>query len=231
MSDRIEIPLAQGWARGLVVAFETEESSKALDLSQFFHVSQVHGAAIHTVAFGDKDKTTALAEADGLLASGDELKKNFRPLLIKTADCIPLIFVDAQSKKIAAVHAGWRGLKAGIHRLLFLKGELNPKTTWAWVGPCLNGSSFEVGADVWSNFCPTLKNPEEIFTSHTKDPAKRYFQSWRFIEQELKGLGVELVYNVEVDTLTKLEFASYRRNKMGEAKTARNFSWVGFKDS
>jgi len=227
MSARLEFPLAQGWTKGLVVAFEDAASSHALALSDFAHVEQVHGRDILELRHNDRPQRAPLAKADGLSASGDEFKHSGARLLVKSSDCVPLIFVDLESERVAAVHAGWRGIASGIHLRLFEDGRLSPKRTWVWIGPSLSGESFEVGEDLRLQF-PRHKSRADIFTPRPN--GKFSFHVWSLLQEDFRSIGVELVYNVEVDTLSTPAFGSYRRSRTEGLPKApqQNYSWVGF---
>ena len=124
----------------------------------------------------------------------------------------------------------------GIHRVPFEKEDFNPKTTWIWCGPSLNGENFEVGEDMWSQFSKEIQNDPKIFSKVSDSgikaaEGKRFFYSWRFLESEYKKMDVELFYNVEVDTFSDSTFNSYRRSKnFGDKdKLQHNYSWISFK--
>jgi YfiH family protein len=225
----LEFPLAQGWSKGLHIGFEDAETSQLLNLDRCFHVEQVHGKEIYQVSPSDLKRVGPLAKADGLFVQGDWFKVCPRPVVIKTADCVPLFLIDRQSESVCALHAGWRGLQQGIHRLPFERGWMDPKFTWAWMGPCLNGQNFEVGEDMWKSFPLDQQRNSNIFKTHL-NPEKRYFETWEFVTMEFQKLGVDLVYNVEVDTFEDPSFASYRRaRKSGQEKSeTRNLSWAAF---
>lgn len=235
---RIEIPLAQGWARGLTLAFEDAASSAELDLESCFHLKQVHGRDVVEASprrFADsravRGAEPALPVGDGLIAQGDEWKNGGAPLVVKTADCTPLIYVDAKSESVVAIHAGWRGLAAGIHRFPIESRRFDPRSTWVFVGPCLQGESFEVGADLWSQFPKHAANPE-IFRARAGQTDRKTFDVIAFLKMEFQAQGIDLVYDVGVDTLTDPAFASYRRARQSglEKAEARNLSWVGFRE-
>lgn len=106
-------------------------------------VCQVHGTEIVNA-----DEVTASTQADGMVTG--------RPgtcLVIKTADCLPVLI--HASRQVAAVHAGWRGLAAGI--LYQVKTPLQalgaPPETWQVVlGPAICSDHFEVGPEVIAAF-------------------------------------------------------------------------------
>lgn len=229
--SRIEFDLAQGWSKNLQIVFEDKESSRDVDLSggAFLSLKQVHGKRIVEVddALLRAAGSGPVAEADGFIARGELFKSSRKKLVIRTADCVPLIMVDAKSEAVVALHAGWRGLQQGIHLLPFANKWLDPKSTWTWIGPSLNGENFDVRADMWSQF--KEQNDRDIFVPGP-DPSQRRFFPWRLIEADFKKIGVELVYNVESNTLANPEWASYRRATLAGLLKSPDFnlSWVGF---
>jgi purine-nucleoside/S-methyl-5'-thioadenosine phosphorylase / adenosine deaminase len=95
---------------------------------------QVHGAALLAARPGSCGEGDALCTAEPGLA-----------LAIATADCVPVLLSGPAG--IAAVHAGWRGLVAGV-----LAGAMaalgDPAAIQAWIGPAIGLCCYEVGADV-----------------------------------------------------------------------------------
>ena len=70
------------------------------------HVRQVHGAEVVEVGTSSWDPSTA---ADGLVSA-----EPGQALLVRTADCVPVLLARTDGARVAAVHAGWRGLVAGV---------------------------------------------------------------------------------------------------------------------
>jgi YfiH family protein len=226
---KLEFPLQQGWYKDLSIHFEDEVSSREMKLdNSFLYPKQVHGNGIHQCGQADLGKDSAVAEADGVMADAIFLKMTQKKMLIQTADCLPLVYIERDKKKIALIHAGWRGLAQKIHLKPFDAHGFKPSCTLIWVGPSLNGRNFEVGEDVWSLF-PDFKNDGEVFEATGSDPKKRFFHVWNYLDKVFTPMGVELVYKTGVDTFADTSFASYRRNKkQGVTGNARNFTWVGF---
>jgi hypothetical protein len=85
------------------------------------------------------------ADADGLITSRTELA-----LAVFTADCVPVLL--AAPGAVAALHAGWRGLEAGIvgagARALVARSGASPRRLVAWIGPCIGACCYEVSEDV-----------------------------------------------------------------------------------
>ncbi len=73
-------------------------------------------------------------------------------LAIQTADCLPLLVVDAESGVIAAAHAGWRGLAADIPGALVQALPIRPGRLVAWIGPGISAPFYTVGESVRSAF-------------------------------------------------------------------------------
>jgi copper oxidase (laccase) domain-containing protein len=161
MTASLEFLLAQSWTRGLRFCFESAQASQSL-LSQkvLKTLQQVHGTDLLSVS-------SPSGVADGWVGTRDAwAASTLRPAIL-TADCAPLVYVDRDRKLLALVHAGWRGLRAGIHLQPFHSHGFDPRSTWIWCGPCLNGSSFEVQEDMWSTFSSNwFSNPEIFAPTH-----------------------------------------------------------------
>lgn len=74
------------------------------------------------------------------------------PLVVMTADCLPIIISSGSSTEYAAVHAGWKGLAGGIIENAVSQFSANPNSLSAWIGPSICQHHFEVGSDVASQF-------------------------------------------------------------------------------
>jgi YfiH family protein len=110
--------------------------------SALVELRQVHGAKVHEVG----------AELPPGALTGDGLVTGHagRRLLVRTADCVPVLLARLDGRRVAAVHAGWRGLVAGvIPRALEVLGAGEYA---AAVGPCLSTAHFEVGPEVVEAF-------------------------------------------------------------------------------
>lgn len=75
---------------------------------------------------------------------------------VRVADCLPVLLCDHSGTAVAAAHAGWRGLAAGVLdntvRELCEAGGVAPEDLMAWLGPCIGPQAFEVGPDVLEAF-------------------------------------------------------------------------------
>ena len=100
---------------------------------------------------------------------GDASFTNSRGILlgVQTADCVPILLVDAKKRAVAAIHAGWRGTLARI--LQKTVGEMrmhfgsNPADILAALGPSIGGCCYEVGTELVTRFTSQLADAEEYF--------------------------------------------------------------------
>lgn len=102
------------------------------------HSTRVLDAAVVSPSGADGD--ALITDKPGLL------------LVVKTADCLPILLVDPVRRAIAAVHAGWRGTAAGIAAaaVAALRDRFGsrPADLWAGLGPSIGPGCYEVGRDV-----------------------------------------------------------------------------------
>jgi YfiH family protein len=90
-------------------------------------------------------------EGDALIT--DEIGKSIG---VRTADCVPILLLDARKRCVAAVHAGWRGTAARIveRTLERMRNDFETQAAdvYAAIGPCIRGCCYEVGRDVAEQF-------------------------------------------------------------------------------
>lgn len=146
------------------------------------------------------------------------------PLVILTADCLPITLCNKQGTEIGAVHAGWRGLFNGIVENTLDKMISTTDELMAWIGPAICQSCYEVGEEVYNAF--TSKHPS---TAMAFKPVQHKFLANlpMIAEIVLRSNGVEAVYQSDLCTFElKNEFYSYRR----AAQTGRIGTLIWFND-
>jgi len=130
--------------------------------------------------------------------------------IVMTADCLPVVF--RQGKKIAAAHAGWRGLLDGV-----LESTLNhfdPTLTDIWFGPAIGARAFEVGPEVREQFIQRDENCALAFKP-SLNSGKWLADIYQLARIRLMSAGVDAnrIYGGEHCTYTNDEqFYSYRRD-------------------
>jgi YfiH family protein len=85
-------------------------------------------------------------EADALVSDTEGLA-----LAVLVADCVPLLLVDEASERFGVVHAGWRGLRAGVVASAISRFEA-PGSLHAFIGPCISPAAYQVGPEVAQHF-------------------------------------------------------------------------------
>ena len=106
---------------------------------------QVHG--VRVVRFDDAATGDDEPEADAAVTT-----KPGAVLAILTADCLPVLFCSDDGGTIAAAHAGWRGLAAGVLENTVVAMRTPPEKIIAWLGPAAGPRAYEVGDEVRAAF-------------------------------------------------------------------------------
>ncbi len=170
-------------------------------------VRQVHSPDVVTL-------THAIAEdarpaADALVTDRPGLL-----LGILTADCVPVLFADAQAGVIGAAHAGWKGAISGITDATLAAmdalGARRDRIVCA-VGPCIARASYEVSDDFLTAFAAAEPANEGFFAAGK--PGHHQFDIEAYVVARLAGAGVDRVEALGQDTYGQPErFYSYRRS-------------------
>ena len=93
----------------------------------------------------------AALEADALVAF-----EPGRVCAVLAADCLPVLFCDRAGSRVAAAHAGWRGLAGGVLEATVQALETDPANVLAWLGPAIGPAVYEVGDEVAEAFRASL---------------------------------------------------------------------------
>ena len=129
---------------------------------------------------------------------------------ILTADCLPVLFCDQQGRHVAASHAGWRGLVAGVLERTVDAMACPSSELMAWLGPAIGPTAFEVGPEVRDAFLRRDPGCTAAFLPGNND--RWHADLYRLARRRLNGLGVRDVRGGEFCTYTDAErFFSYRR--------------------
>ncbi|WP_114649838.1 peptidoglycan editing factor PgeF [Pseudothauera hydrothermalis] len=132
---------------------------------------------------------------------------------VMTADCLPVLFCDDAGSVVAAAHAGWRGLCAGILERTVEAMRVAPARIQAWLGPAIGPGAFEVGADVRSAFLQHDSGAAAAFVAG-KEPGKWLADLYLLAKIRLAGAGVIDVFGGGFCTYTDAErFYSHRRDR------------------
>lgn len=132
---------------------------------------------------------------------------------ILTADCLPVLFCNRDGTQVAAAHAGWRGLCAGVLEATIHSFESPADEILAWLGPAIGPTGFEVGPEVMEEFVSRDLDAVSAFTAEGAGPGHFMADIYQLARQRLQGAGVAAVYGGGECTLSDSErFFSYRRD-------------------
>ncbi|OPK10472.1 MULTISPECIES: peptidoglycan editing factor PgeF [Pseudomonas] len=127
-----------------------------------------------------------------------------------TADCLPVLFCDRAGTRVAAAHAGWRGLAAGVLEATLDSLAVPPADVLAWLGPAIGSQAFEVGPEVRETFVRQLPEAAEAFVP-SANAGKFMADIYQLARLRLAARGVTAVYGGGFCTVTDPRFFSYRR--------------------
>lgn len=129
---------------------------------------------------------------------------------IMTADCLPALFCNRAGTRVAAAHAGWRGLAAGVLEAAADSLQVDASEIMVWLGPAIGQPSFEVGAEVFETFVSQHSQTAEAFIPSAN--AGRFMADiYALARLRLAAHGVTAVYGGGLDTFNDPRFYSYRR--------------------
>lgn len=130
---------------------------------------------------------------------------------VLTADCLPILLCDHDGTRVAAIHAGWRGLAAGIIEETVATLGVPAASLLAWLGPAIGPGRFEVGAEVRTRFLASDAGAAEAFVP--AGDGKWRADLYRLATRRLTALGVCRPAGGDFCTAGDAErFFSYRRD-------------------
>ncbi|XAM00904.1 polyphenol oxidase family protein [Phycisphaeraceae bacterium D3-23] len=164
-----------------------------LDQRDWITVTQVHGCTIARANATAPDNN----EADAVV-----LDDPAHATRIVTADCVPILLASTDGQRVAAIHAGWRGLVAGV---IERAAEQLDAPFLAAVGPAISAAHFEVGPEVADHFDPSYIRQAPAQKPRVDLPAAAIAR--------LKALGAQAIDRTDRCTYRdENDFHSYRRD-------------------
>ncbi len=173
---------------------------------------QVHGVQVLRLRAGadaaDPPADAAWTDEPGLACT------------VQVADCLPVLFATSDGRAVAAAHAGWRGLAAGVLEAavdaLCRGAGARPAELQAWLGPCIGPRQFEVGADVLRAFDqdPGRAELPRFIRRERPDGSMRWLADLQGLAQDrLAAVGVAAVTATPACTVEDgSAFFSFRRD-------------------
>ncbi len=186
-----------------------------IDKKNIVMLNQVHGDGIVVIDRPPEKDLPCHAEADGMMTDIQSIC-----LVIRTADCVPVIAFDARKKILGAVHSGWRGCRLAISGKLVREMKrlfsTDARDITAFLLPSVGPESYTVSEDVALHFKDDV----------TRKNSEIYLNLWRNIERSFleEGVPAENIFNAGLCTLkNSSEFYSYRN---GDAGRNVNFCYL-----
>ncbi|XXQ69470.1 peptidoglycan editing factor PgeF [Neisseriaceae bacterium B1] len=180
------------------------------------YLNQTHS----TMVVQATDALAQLLDADAVV---DETGK--AACGVMTADCLPVLFCDRAGSVVAAAHAGWRGLAAGVLQNTVAAMNVPPVEIMAYLGPAIGADAFEVGQDVLDAFVAQNPAAEQAFKPF--GDGKYLADIYLLARQILLREGVTQISGGEHCTVLEREtFFSYRR----DGQTGRMLSVIWFEN-
>ena len=170
-------------------------------------LQQVHGVQVVKA-----DEVQSVPEADASFSN-----QSGTVCAVLTADCLPVLFCGDDGAVIAAAHAGWRGLQAGVIEQTLL--AMHCRDVSIWLGPAIGPDNFEVGDDVRDAFVANNSKAAEAFK--VKGPGKWLADIYHLAKLQLHALGITQIYGGGYCTVAdEQRFYSYRRDGAATGRMA-----------
>jgi len=187
----------------------------------FSRLNQVHGNAVRVVSHPDAGERP---QADGMVT-----RERGILLGIFTADCVPVLMTTRDATVACAMHAGWRGVIAGIaangidamEKLGASRGDVR-----AALGPSIGACCFEVDAGLASRFAAEIPGAAR----HARDgkPGKAYLDLRSIVRDQLVAAGVPSEAIENAGPCTRCASDQYfSRRAAGGVTTGLQMSFIG----
>lgn len=170
---------------------------------QLAWLEQVHGTRVVRA----EEACSARLQADAAWSTTPGIAA-----VVLTADCLPVLLADTKGTVVAAAHAGWRGLAAGVLQATVAALPCAPGELHAWLGPAISQSAFEVGPEVERAFTVQDAQAASFFRPGAGD--RLHADLYGLARRALHGAGVANVHGGEWCTYSQAErFYSHRLNR------------------
>ena len=192
---------------------ENRARLRALLPSEPRWLQQVHGTDVlqADAAAAESTADAAFAATPGVVCA------------VQVADCLPVLFCDRAGIRVAAAHAGWRGLSAGVLEQTVSSLGVPPDELMAWLGPAIGPQKFEVGTDVFEQF--TADDPAASTAFKALHEGKWLADLYALARRRLSHAGVTATFGGGLCTFSDpARFFSHRRDRVTGRQGA--FIWI-----
>jgi YfiH family protein len=172
--------------------------------NKLYLVDQVHGARVFIA--DSSSPSRGRDQADAVVLGNANVGG------VRIADCVPVLVGDLFTGRAAAIHAGWRGIEAGVVGAGLAALGDSRRARVAAIGPCIGPCCFEVGADVAARIAAAAGDPE-VIVSTAGDKAHVNLRLAVRAQLRTHGMGQFDIEDVEGCTFCDKErFFSFRRD-------------------
>ena len=169
-------------------------------------LQQVHGNAV-VVHEGEATLAHGQVQSDAQWS-----REKAAVCAVLSADCLPVLFCNRQGTRVAAAHAGWRGLAAGVLENTVTAMAVPASELMAWMGPAIGPLVYQVGDDVRSAF---LQQEAEGAGAFVADGDRWLFDICAMARHRLQRAGVGHISGGGYCTYSEPgRFFSYRRDRV-----------------
>jgi len=203
--DSFNLALHVGDSEQAVVANRLQLLALCPGLERIQWLEQVHGSEVVTAPLSAARADACYTQAPALACA------------VMTADCLPIVFCDRSGREVAAAHAGWRGLLAGVLEATVARFLASPEQMLAWIGPAISQRHFEVGAEVRKAFIDVAGAVDRdaidsAFKPSTRRDGHYYADLATLARIRLRATGLSQCYGGELCCYQQeAQFFSYRR--------------------
>jgi YfiH family protein len=188
----------------------------ALGLDSAATISASQAQADRVAVVGAAQRGTVVREVDALVTNEPGL-----PLLLRFADCVPILLFDPRHQAIGVAHAGWRGtvgkIAAKTARVMFDTFGTAPRDLIACVAPSIGPCCYAIRDDVIDLVRKAFEYSDELLT--TQPDGQVHFDLWKANAQQLSTMGVEQIEIAGICTADHTnDFYSWRAE---DGKTGR----------
>ncbi|MBV8356584.1 MAG: peptidoglycan editing factor PgeF [Deltaproteobacteria bacterium] len=185
-------------------------------------LQQVHGSRVHPIGSAYNGERRI---GDGMVTSVPGIV-----LAIFTADCVPVLMIDAEAGIAGALHAGWRGTLAGIaSEGVSAMAAMGARLGHIRValGPSIGSCCFEVDTDLAERFIAHI--PTAVACCRLGRPGKKHLDLRGIVRLQLQEVGVAASSIVDIGPCTRCESARFfSRRAAGGVATGLQMSFIGF---
>lgn len=169
-------------------------------------LEQVHGNEVL-----DLDSMRSLSSAASPTADAAIARRPGKVCVMQVADCMPVLFAARDASAVAAAHAGWRGLAAGVLEATVSRLGVPAPGLMAWLGPAIGPRHFEVGEEVRAAFLQRDAAAAAAFSANAR--GRWQCDLAALARRQLALLGIDAVWGGSWCTYSDpARFFSYRRD-------------------